>query len=118
MSIAIIVLPIVSLSVLIPVTMWADKKLRERWRLKYYEYLKSDTWKRKRHVALKRDNWTCHYCGSWATQVHPSKYAISSMGREPVDWLVSVCESCRKSRLGYTLTESTEPIEHEVNILN
>ena len=116
MSIAII--PILGLSVLIPVTMWADRKLRQRWKLKYDEYLKSDAWKRKRHVALKRDNWTCHYCGSWATQVHPSKYAISSIGEEPVDWLVSVCESCRKSRLGYTLTDSTEPIEHEVNVLN
>lgn len=111
-------MPILGLSVLIPVTVWADRKLRARWRLKFHEYLKSEAWKTKRHVALKRDNWTCHYCGSWATQVHPSKYAISSMGREPVDWLVSVCESCRKSKLGDTLIESTEPIEHEVSALN
>ena len=26
---------------------------------KYRAYLKSDAWKRKRYVVLKRDNWTC-----------------------------------------------------------
>ncbi len=38
----------------------------------YYrnEYLKSDAWKRKRYVVLKRDNWRCVHCGARATQVH------------------------------------------------
>lgn len=41
----------------------------------YREYLKSDAWKRKRYVVLKRDNWTCQLCGAKATQVHHKKYA-------------------------------------------
>ena len=118
MNIALIVSPIITLLGLIPVAMWADKKLRERWSTRYHEYLKTDEWKRKRLLALKRDNWTCHYCGSWATQVHPSRLTISNIGEEPIGWLVCVCESCRKSRLGYTLIESTEPVDQEVSVLN
>ena len=37
---------------------------RRKARKKYYnEYLKSEAWKRKRYVVLKRDNWTCQECG-------------------------------------------------------
>ncbi len=51
---------------------WFDKWLFNRKRKKrrdYYRnvYLKSDAWKRKRYVVLKRDNWTCLYCGKRAT---------------------------------------------------
>ena len=41
----------------------------------YREYLKSDAWKRKRYVVLKRDKWICQKCGAKATQVHHLKYA-------------------------------------------
>ena len=65
----------------------------------YYRnvYLKSDDWRRKRYVVLKRDNWRCVYCGSRATQVHHMKYAKYNIGREPIDWLVSVCKTCHDS---------------------
>jgi len=60
---------------------WAFKKKRER-RRNYYrnEYLKSDDWKRKRYVVLKRDNWRCVYCGAPATQVHHKKYGRRNIG--------------------------------------
>lgn len=78
---------------------WAFKKKRERRRIYYRnEYLKSDDWKRKRYVVLKRDNWRCVYCGAPATQVHHKKYARRNIGREPIEWLVSVCKSCHESR--------------------
>ena len=78
---------------------WVFRKKRER-RRSYYrnEYLKSDDWKRKRYVVLKRDNWRCVYCGAPATQVHHKKYAKRNIGREPIDWLVSVCNSCHESQ--------------------
>jgi hypothetical protein len=65
-------------------------------RRSYYRdvYLKSDAWKRKRYVVFKRDNWRCVYCGSRATQVHHKKYARKNIGKEPIEWLVSVCNSC------------------------
>lgn len=68
-------------------------------RRNYYEndYLKSDAWKRKRFVVLRRDNFRCVYCGARATQVHHLKYA-RNIGREPIDWLVSVCNSCHNSK--------------------
>jgi len=66
----------------------------------YYrdEYLKSDAWKRKRYVVLRRDSWRCVYCGARATQVHHKRYAKRNIGKEPIDWLVSVCKSCHDSQ--------------------
>lgn len=63
----------------------------------YREYLKSDEWKRKRYVVLKRDNWRCVYCGARATQVHHKRYARKNIGKEPIEWLVSVCKNCHDS---------------------
>ena len=64
----------------------------------YREYLKSDAWKRKRYVVLKRDNWKCQICGDKATQVHHLKYAKHQIGKEPIDWLISICEPCHKEQ--------------------
>ena len=64
----------------------------------YREYLKSDAWQRIRYVVLKRDNWTCQYCGAKATQVHHKRYAKYKIGKEPIKWLVSVCASCHKDK--------------------
>lgn len=69
---------------------------RRQQRRDYYrnDYLKSEAWKRKRYVVLKRDNWRCAYCGGRATQVHHTKYAKYNIGTEPIEWLVSVCKVC------------------------
>ena len=70
--------------------------INRKQRRDYYrnEYLKSDDWQRKRYVVLKRDNWKCVYCGAPATQVHHLKYAKRNIGKEPIEWLVSVCKDC------------------------
>jgi 5-methylcytosine-specific restriction endonuclease McrA len=74
-------------------------EVKRKWRRDYYRdtYLKSDAWQRKRYVVLKRDNWRCVYCGGRATQVHHKKYAKKNIGKEPIDWLVSVCKNCHDS---------------------
>jgi len=64
----------------------------------YREYLKSDAWQRKRYVVLKRDNWTCQYCGVPATEVHHKRYAKYKIGKEPIKWLVSLCKSCHEKQ--------------------
>ncbi len=73
---------------------------RRRKRRDYYRniYLKSDEWKRKRFVVLKRDQWRCVYCGETATEVHHKRYARNNIGKEPISWLVSVCRSCHESK--------------------
>jgi len=78
---------------------WVFEMKRKR-RRDYYtdEYLKSDAWKRKRYIVLKRDNWRCVYCGARATQVHHKKYARKNIGKEPIKWLVSVCKPCHDSK--------------------
>ena len=74
-------------------------KMKRRRRRNYYRnvYLKSDAWKRKRYVVLKRDNWKCAYCGARATQVHHKKYTRRNIGKEPIKWLVSICKPCHDS---------------------
>ncbi|MBT8326743.1 MAG: HNH endonuclease [Bacteroidia bacterium] len=74
---------------------WRFEEKRER-RRDYYRnvYLKSDAWRRKRYVVLRRDNWECQYCGARATQVHHKRYLKKNIGKEPIDWLVSVCVPC------------------------
>src|SRR5438067_1119968 len=74
-------------------------EMKRKRRRDYYrnEYLKSDAWKRKRYVVLKRDNWRCVYCGAPATQVHHKKYARKNIGTEPIKWLVSVCKHCHEA---------------------
>ncbi len=66
----------------------------------YYRnvYLKSEAWQRKRYVVMKRDNWRCVYCGGRATQVHHKRYAKYNIGKEPIEWLVSVCKPCHDNQ--------------------
>ena len=73
---------------------------RRKLRREYYrnDYLKSEAWMRKRYVVMKRDNWRCVYCGGLASQVHHKKYAKYNIGKEPIDWLVSVCKSCHDNQ--------------------
>lgn len=70
--------------------------IRRRKRRFYYRkiYLRSDAWKRKRYIVLKRDKWKCVYCGDKATQVHHKRYSKKKIGSEPIKWLVSVCDLC------------------------
>jgi len=71
-------------------------EIKRKQRRDYYrnDYLKSEAWKRKRYVVLKRDNWRCVYCGGRATQVHHKRYTKYNIGKEPIEWLVSICKSC------------------------
>lgn len=86
------------------ITIWLFKRcvfyIKRKRRRDYYRnvYLKSEEWQRKRYVALKRDNWQCVYCGAHATQVHHKRYAKRNIGREPINWLVSVCKSCHDAQ--------------------
>lgn len=88
------------LFLLVMVAFWQLERwlfnVKRRRRRDYYRnvYLKSDAWKRKRYVVLKRDNWRCVYCGARATQVHHKRYAKKNIGKEPIKWLVSVCKLC------------------------
>ena len=96
MEILSIIIGIVIVSVFFRQLIFNIKRARRR---DYYRnvYLKSDAWKRKRYVVLKRDNWSCVHCGKRATQVHHKQYAKHTIGKEPIEWLESVCRSCHDS---------------------
>ncbi|RZS95906.1 hypothetical protein BC751_1458 [Cecembia calidifontis] len=77
---------------------WLVMIKRKRRRVYYRNvYLKSEDWQRKRFVVLKRDNWRCVYSNARATEVHHKKYAKRNIGKEPINWLVSVCRTCHDS---------------------
>lgn len=86
--------------IVVSILIWLFKQwlfnIKRKQRRDYYRnvYLKSNDWKRKRYVVLKRDNWRCVYCGARATQVHHKRYAKYNIGKEPIEWLVSVCQTC------------------------
>lgn len=92
-----LILLIVAIGILVFKRWWFDMKRQRRRNYYRDEYLKSDAWKRKRFVVLRRDNWRCIYCGARATQVHHKKYARKDIGKEPIKWLVSVCKNCHNS---------------------
>lgn len=98
MDFQILVLLIVALSI------WLFKRfifnIKRKQRRDYYRnvYLQSEEWKRKRYLVLKRDNWKCVYCGAKATQVHHKKYAKRNLGKEPIKWLVSICDNCHDKK--------------------
>ena len=85
---------IVAIVIYFIILSWWREKQRIARRDYYREYLKTDAQKRKRYVVLKRDNWTCQYCGAKATQVHHERYAKYKIGQEPIKWLVSLCKPC------------------------
>jgi hypothetical protein len=96
--------PQILVIIVVVIAIWLFKRwrfnLKRKKRREYYrnEYLKSDAWQRKRYVVLKRDNYRCVYCGARATQVHHERYAKRNIGKEPIEWLVSVCNACHDAR--------------------
>lgn len=90
------ILIIIVVGIALSVIKWWLFDIKRKKRRDYYRnvYLKSDEWQRKRYVVFKRDNWRCVYCGGRATQVHHKRYAKYNIGKEPIEWLVSVCKSC------------------------
>jgi 5-methylcytosine-specific restriction endonuclease McrA len=99
MSYGALIIIIIVVVILVLIKRWHFETNRKRRRDYYRDvYLKSEAWQRKRYLVLKRDNWRCVYCGSKATQVHHKRYAKYNIGKEPIDWLVSVCKSCHDSQ--------------------
>lgn len=63
---------------------------------KYDEYMKSDKWRAKRKLVLKRDNYLCQACLlRTAQQVHHTTY--DHVFNEPLFELQSVCIPCHET---------------------
>lgn len=65
----------------------------QEWADSAAHYYNSDEWRKRRDLALRRDQWTCQAClAAPATEVHHLSYA--HFGAEPLFELTSVCSSC------------------------
>lgn len=66
------------------------------WNAQYQAYIRSDEWREKAHLVLKRCNWICEGCGKKkATQVHHLTY--KNLGKEFLFELVGLCSDCHES---------------------
>jgi len=88
-----VILLILAYLIVRALTRYHNRKARTEY---YHDYLNSDDWQRKRALVLKRDNYRCVYCGAPATQVHHKRYAKRNIGKEPIEWLISVCSECHR----------------------
>lgn len=118
--------PILITVIYIIIWVWWREEKRIKRKNYYRKYLKSDAWKRKRYVVLKRDNWTCKRCGAKAEQVHHKKYA-RNIGTEPIKWLESICKDChykihnKSTKLYFktsTFFNKSKPVQSKKTISN
>jgi 5-methylcytosine-specific restriction endonuclease McrA len=69
-------------------------------RIIYKEYIKGDTWRGIRAIALQRDKKTCQKCGSKKRpNVHHLEYP-KELGTETLDMLITLCEDCHNIHHG------------------
>lgn len=70
-----------------------ESKRRQEWLKKHDEYLQSESWAKKREMALLRDKGICQGCFfKKAAEVHHLTY--SNWGDELIFQLVSLCHDC------------------------
>ena len=78
-----------------------ERKEQQRLEYKeeYHRYLQTDTWRAKRELILKRDNYVCQSClTKQATEVHHLTYQSyeEQPGSEKGWELISVCRDCHE----------------------
>ena len=77
---------------------------RAQWHALYAEYLRGDTWRRKRNLVLRRANGICEGCGTAsALQVHHTSYPQGCwpgsnewIAQEKLFDLRAICRSCHE----------------------
>lgn len=79
----------------------------------YAEKLQDPRWKAKRLPILKRDNYSCQYCGEKTNlHVHHFCYNISRLPWDVEDdALITLCKDCHKI---YHSQELFTPLEYEL----
>lgn len=78
----------------------------------YDKYLCSDAWRKKRDLALERDNHRCRLCNnSKGLQVHHRTYESTwenGLGNEPIEDLTTLCRRCHDKFHGPAQRRSTK----------
>lgn len=88
---------------------WLDRRLRRQkeireelnlerradWFEDHDEYLKTESWRMKRELVLKRDNYLCQGCRS-SRAVHVHHLTYENVKDELLFQLVSLCEECHR----------------------
>jgi hypothetical protein len=83
---------------------------------KYFLYLTSETWKKKRQAIHDRDNNICRICANEAsTEVHHLTY--KNIYNEPLEDLIAVCNTCHKKEHNKpTIEQINQGYDHEASI--
>lgn len=73
-----------------------ENNFRNSKRGKYFTYLGSEEWRKKRKLVLERDKFKCQKCNiKIADEVHHLTY--ERLYNEKLEDLISVCSACHKS---------------------
>ena len=88
-----------------------------QFKKKYHDYLKTDSWRKKRKKVLIRDNWTCQKCHEQrASDIHHLTYV--RIFRERMEDLMAVCRKCHEELHGIerasVFKQSTDPIKGKI----
>ena len=62
----------------------------------YYNYLKSDEWKKKRLERLKIDKFTCQICNKQSGRLDVHHTTYQNIYKENINDLITLCENCHK----------------------
>lgn len=74
-----------------------DEKQRARFERHeaYREYLRSETWQKKRSQRLAMDGFKCQMCGS-GKNLHVHHITYEHFSAEPIHDLITVCDNCHR----------------------
>jgi 5-methylcytosine-specific restriction endonuclease McrA len=67
---------------------------RRHYKQRYYDYLKSDEWKKKRLERLKLDNFICQNCGNKSGRLDVHHTTYDTLYNESIYDIITLCHPC------------------------
>jgi hypothetical protein len=67
---------------------------KKHYKQRYYEYLRSDEWKKKRLERLKIDNFTCQSCGNKSGRLDVHHTTYDTLYNESIYDIITLCNQC------------------------
>ena len=75
---------------------WSAKVAAKYGWSSYSEYRKSACWAALRNRVMKRANFVCECCGSWASEVHIRDYRPRVLSGNDLNAIIAVCAACHE----------------------
>lgn len=70
------------------------RDLKKHYKQRYYDYLNSDEWKKKRLERLKLDKFTCQNCGNKSGRLDVHHTTYDTIYNESIHDIITLCNPC------------------------